>query len=95
MEHNRGNYDGAISYFRQSLDKNKNADYVYYSLAASQALKNDVNAAVESLRKAIELNEDNRVYAKNDPDFDPLHTHKDFTDLVGLNPALPPETTQS
>ena len=95
MEHNRGNYDGAIAYFRQSLEKNKNADYVYYSLAASQALKNDVNAAVDSLRKAIELNEDNRVYAKNDPDFDPLHTQKDFTDLVGLNPALPLESTQS
>jgi len=95
MEHNRGNYDGAISYFRQSLEKNKNADYVYYSLAASQALKNDVNAAVDSLRKAIELNEDNRVYAKNDPDFDPLHIQKDFTDLVGMNPALPLESTQS
>ena len=95
MEHNRGNYDGAISYFRQSLDRNKDADYVYYSLAASQALKNDVNAAVENLRKAIELNEDNRVYAKNDPDFDPLHAQKEFTDLVGLNPATLLESTQS
>jgi tetratricopeptide (TPR) repeat protein len=95
MEHNRGNYDGAISYFRQSLERNKDADYVYYSLAASQALKNDVNAAVENLRKAIELNEDNRVYAKNDPDFDPLHAQKEFTDLVGLNPAPPLESTQS
>ena len=82
-------------HFRQSLEKNKNADYVYYSLAASQALKNDVNAAVDSLRRAIELNEDNRVYAKNDPDFDPLHAQKDFTDLVGMNPALPLESTQS
>ncbi len=87
MEHNRGNYDGAITYFQQSLDKHPNADHVYYSLAASKAMKNDVVEAIENLRKAIELNEDNRVYAKNDPDFAPLHSEKEFADLVGLKPV--------
>jgi tetratricopeptide (TPR) repeat protein len=84
MEHNQGNYDGAISYLQQSLEKNPNADFVYYSLAASKAMKNDVVEALENLRKAIELNEDNRVYAKNDPDFASLHWEKEFADLVGL-----------
>ena len=86
MEHNRGNYDGAISYFQQSLDKHGSADYVYYSLAAAQALKHHLPQAIQSLRKAIELNEDNRVYAKNDNDFSPLHSEREFIDLVGLTP---------
>src|SRR5262245_37443143 len=35
MEHNVGNFDAAISYFVQSLEKHGSADYVHYSLAAS------------------------------------------------------------
>ena len=89
MEHNRGNYDGAITYFRQSLDKHGGADHVFYSLAASQAQRNDVLPAIESLRKAIELNEENRVYAKNDHDFMPLHQEREFIDLVGATGPEP------
>lgn len=83
MEHNRGNYDGAIAYFHQSLEKHGNADHIFYSLAASQAQKNDVSPAIDNLRKAIELNEENRIYAKNDHDFTPLHQERAFIELVG------------
>jgi len=83
MQHNEGNFDGAISYFRQSIEKNSNSDHIYYSLAASYAMKGDFPEAVHNLQKAIELNEENRVYAKNDSDFTPLHGVKEFGDLVG------------
>jgi tetratricopeptide (TPR) repeat protein len=83
MEHNRGNYDSAISYFRQSLEKNASSDHIYYSLAASFAMKGDLAEAVQNLQKALEINEENRIYAKNDSDFSPLHGHKEFCDLVG------------
>ncbi len=86
-EHNQGNYDGAISYFEQLLAKHPNTDYIYYSLAASKARKNEFAEAIQNLRKAIELNEDNRVYAKNDPDFASLHVEGEFVDLVGLKPV--------
>jgi tetratricopeptide (TPR) repeat protein len=88
MDHNRGNYDGAISYFRQSIERNPRSDYIYYSLAASLAMKRDSEEALRTLQKAIELNEDNRVYAKNDGDFASLHIKKEFVDLVGL--TVPP-----
>jgi tetratricopeptide (TPR) repeat protein len=84
MDHNRGNYDGAIAYFRQSIEKHANRDYIYYSLAASLAMKGDTAGALKNLEKALDLNEENRVYAKNDPDFSSLHTLKDFRDLFGL-----------
>jgi len=83
LEHNSTNYDKAIAYFQQSLEKYPRADYIYYSIAASLALKGNVPAAIENLRKAVELNRDSRIHAKNDPDFAALGSHTEFLELVG------------
>jgi tetratricopeptide (TPR) repeat protein len=85
LEHNKANYDTAISYFLQSLENHPNADYIYYSVAASLAMKGDLVRSIENLRKAIALNEDSRIYAKNDGDFSALQSKKEFADLVGIN----------
>jgi tetratricopeptide (TPR) repeat protein len=85
MEHNKANYDKAVSYFLQSIENHPKADYIYYSVAASQAMKGDLTESIKNLRKAVELNEDSRIYAKNDSDFSALQTHKDFLELIGLN----------
>ncbi len=87
MEHNRGNYDAALAHFRQSLGEHPNADHIFYSIAASLAMLGRADEAIQNLRKAIELNEDNRVYAKNDSDFSQLQGQKEFVDLVGLTAA--------
>jgi tetratricopeptide (TPR) repeat protein len=92
LEHNKANYDAAISYFLQFLAKHPGADYVYYSIAASQAKKGDLAKAIENLRKAVELNEDSRIYAKNDADFHALQTEGEFAELVGVNSLLPTES---
>jgi tetratricopeptide (TPR) repeat protein len=91
LEHNRANYDAAISYFLQSLAKHPKADYIYYSIAASQAKKGDSAKSIESLRKAVALNEDSRIYAKNDSDFSALQAEREFAELVGINSPLPAE----
>jgi tetratricopeptide (TPR) repeat protein len=90
LEHNKANYDAAISFFLQSLVKHPDADYIYYSVAASQAMKGDLAQAIENLRKAVALNEDSRIYAKNDADFAALQSKKEFTELIGIN--QPPAT---
>jgi tetratricopeptide (TPR) repeat protein len=87
LEHNKANYDKAISYFIQSIESHPNADYIYYSMAASLAMKGALQDSLKNLRKAVELNEDSRIYAKNDSDFAALQTQKEFQELVGLNPA--------
>lgn len=94
MEHNRGNYDEAISYFQQSLEKHSKADYILYSIAASLAMRGSTLEAIQNLRKAIALSEDNRIYAKNDADFASLQRHKEFADLVGMSPATNHESRQ-
>ena len=84
LEHNKANYDKAIAYFRQSLEKHPKADYIYYSLAASLARKGELTESIENLRKAVTLNKDSRVHAKNDSDFLVLGGHRDFQDLIGM-----------
>jgi tetratricopeptide (TPR) repeat protein len=87
LEHNKANYDKAVSYFLQSIENHPDADYIYYSVAASLAMKGDLLESLKTLRKAVELNEDSRVYAKNDSDFAALQMQKEFQELVGLNPT--------
>ena len=93
LEHNKANYDMAISYFLQSLENHPDADYIYYSVAASMAMKGDLAQSLENLRKAVELNEDSRIYAKNDADFSALQAKREFAELVGINqpPATEPQ----
>jgi len=86
LEHNKANYDAAISYFRQSSKIHPDADYIYYSIAASLAMKGDLAASIENLKKAIELNEDSRIHAKNDQDFSILEEDEEFAELVGMTP---------
>jgi tetratricopeptide (TPR) repeat protein len=85
MEHNKANYDKAVSYFHRSIESHPDADYIYYSVAASLSMKGELKEALKNLRKAVELNEESRIYAKNDPDFSSLQTEKEFQELVGLS----------
>jgi tetratricopeptide (TPR) repeat protein len=94
MEHNKAYYDKAISYFNQALEKHPNADYIYYSIAASLALKGELGESIKNLRKAIALKEDSRIHAKNDPDFAILATHPEFMEIVGPNAPSTAESQQ-
>jgi tetratricopeptide (TPR) repeat protein len=93
LEHNKANCDAAISYFQQSLKKHPDADYIYYSVAASLARKGDLQASMEHLKKAIELNEDSRIFARNDEDFSVFDTDEKLSELLGIspNPANEPQ----
>ena len=57
------------------------------------AMKGNLAGSLENLRKAVELNEDSRVYAKNDTDFSILQSKKEFAELVGISrpPATEPQ----
>lgn len=85
LEHNKGNYDEAIAYYLQSLKNNPDVDYIYYSIAASQAMKGDFPGLMENLKKAILLNEDSRIYARNDADFSAFEQREEFAELIGIS----------
>ena len=45
------------------------ADHVLYALGACQSLAGDLRGAYENLRRAIDLQPNNRRAARQDPDF--------------------------
>ena len=60
----------ARKHFESALHLNPRADYVYYVLAACQALSRDMAGVHTNLSRAIELQPRNRMAARYDPDFE-------------------------
>ncbi|HEY2932643.1 MAG TPA: tetratricopeptide repeat protein [Acidobacteriota bacterium] len=84
MEHNSGNYQKAIEHFKAAIEQNPKADYIHYALGASFAQSGDVDRAIHSLQKSIQLNSDNKFLARNDPDFESIRSTKEFGAIVEI-----------
>jgi tetratricopeptide (TPR) repeat protein len=79
---NEGNPEESEEYLQKALKLAPKADYMYYALATTYALRDDVDGALQYLLKAIELNERNRFQAQNDADFSNLLEDPRFTELL-------------
>lgn len=79
---NQGFLDEAEQYLLKALQLGPQFDYVHYALASTCALREDPEQAMAHLEHAIELNDQNRYLAQNDPDFDSLSEDPRFTELL-------------
>ena len=83
VNHNLGRYEVAQNCFAQALKvEKKDSDYIYYALAATEVCLGNSEKALKHLKRAIEIREDNRFFARNDPDFGSLTKSQEFQDLV-------------
>lgn len=82
LQLNDGDPNGALEAFSEALDQAPGDDRILYCQAAAHAQKGDIDSAIEALREAIDINDANRVYALNDPDFVPLRVHEDFRKIT-------------
>jgi len=80
--HNRGEYEGAIRYLRQAVEKHPRNENALYCLAAAQSRAGEVGAALKTLRSAIHANPASRTQARQDADFQPLRGEGEFQALV-------------
>ena len=62
-------------------------DRILYCEAAALSQAGDIESAIEKLAEAIDINDANRIYAVNDPDFVALRVHADFRGLVSADDA--------
>lgn len=69
---NAGNYEEALIHLRTASSEAPEHDHALYMLASVLALRDDLDAAVPLLLRAIELNPDNRTLARHDPDLESL-----------------------
>ena len=59
----------ARQHLQKALEQVSNADHVYYALALCDALSDDLQGAYENLRRAIDIQPQNRLAARQDADF--------------------------
>ena len=79
---NDGDVAAAIETLEQASKKAPKDDRVSYVLAAAHTQAGDFDAALAALSRAIEVNDANRFYARNDSDFVPLSVHEGFQQLI-------------
>ncbi len=83
LHHNAGHYKAALDCFVKALKlANGDQDHIYYAMAASEIPLGNIDTALKNLRKSIEIREENRFVARNDPDFEPLAQNREFQALV-------------
>lgn len=75
-------YSRAIECFEKIVDDNEDDHEAWYNLASAYALKGDVNAAADSLKKAIEIHDPNRERALKDRDFSAIGDNPKMRELL-------------
>jgi tetratricopeptide (TPR) repeat protein len=75
---NAGNYDTALEHLRAVTAEDPRNDHASYMLAVVHALRGDLDGAMPHLVRAIELNPENRVLARQDPDLESLRRQEGF-----------------
>ena len=82
MKANEADFDAAVGYLDRALQASPKDEKVLYVLASTLAQKGDSGEAVKHLQKAIDLNATNRLFARNDPDFERLRDDETFQNLI-------------
>jgi len=78
-----GRYAEAADKGLELLESRPDQPYLYYNVACCESLVGRSGAAVEHLRRAIEMWEGCRAMAREDSDFDPVREEPAFESLVG------------
>ena len=79
---NNGDVEGALKILGVAAKQAPKDDRIMYVRALALGVSGDEEGATEQLQAAININETNRVYAHNDPDFAPLHGNPRFQELT-------------
>ena len=77
-----GDYPEVVERGREVIESNPPCGQLFYNVACCESLIGQSTEALEHLRKAIELSEQFRDYAKNDSDLDPIRGEPAFQELV-------------
>ena len=82
LKANEARYDEAVEFLDRALQANPGDEKVHYVMASTRAQKGEHELALKHLQEAITLNATNRVYAQNDPDFEPIRGDDGFQNLI-------------
>ncbi len=87
----KGDLKGASARFERYLGAESTSAEAHYLVASNYALAGYAALAVDTLRRAIQLDERTRLKARNDPNFSTLDENPAFVDLLATDSyRLPP-----
>jgi tetratricopeptide (TPR) repeat protein len=78
-----GEYAEAADRLRVVVEAHPQYADLFYNLACCESLAGRTTDAVDHLRRAINMSERFRPYAKDDSDFDPIRDEPAFKELIG------------
>jgi tetratricopeptide (TPR) repeat protein len=78
-----GEYAEAADRGRELVEAHPEYADLFYNVACCESLAGRTTDAVDHLRRAIDMSERFRAYAKDDSDFDPIRDEPAFKDLIG------------
>ena len=84
---NQGDEANALLHLQRALAADARHDHAHYMMAVASTRRNDVNAALDHLRRAVALNPDNRSIARQDPELDALREAPAFKAALDTPPA--------
>jgi tetratricopeptide (TPR) repeat protein len=79
---NSGDYASALEHLRAVEQQLPESDHAQYMRAVIAAARGDHGEALDRMRRAIELNPENRALARHDSDLDALRGDETFRLLV-------------
>lgn len=77
-----GEYAEAADRGRALVEAHPRYAGLFYNLACCESLAGRTTDALEHLRRAIDMSERFRAYAKDDSDFDPIRDERAFKELI-------------
>lgn len=83
---NTGHYEDARDQFEGLLKTNALMNYAHYGLAILNSITGQAEECLDHLRRAIELNPQNRIQARGDTDFVDMADDPRFTELLYPEP---------
>jgi tetratricopeptide (TPR) repeat protein len=83
---NSGAFDDAIRLLHGIEKADPENDYAQYMLAVAHVLNGRLETALPHLKRAVQLNPENRGLARQDPDLDPLRALSGFRDALEAAP---------
>lgn len=82
IELNRGDYVAAQELFERALKREPSAAHIHYGLAATRSRLGSIDSALDSLRRALEIQPNLRIRAQHDQDLTALRNDPEFERLV-------------
>jgi tetratricopeptide (TPR) repeat protein len=81
----KGEYAEVADRARELAEANPQYPILFYNLACCESMAGRTTDALEHFKRAIEMSEQVREYAKGDTDLDPIRDEPAFKELIGPN----------